>query len=469
MKRHYDNQFNDEISDDDEWEPPKKKLCRKKCTEVSLNNKNKYDIILNELEKREITLNHILGLDLPLDEYIWFVEYLHIYDSLDGNTEEKFKIKNLIYQRYMQLKEINHKKLDKIKMDSGVDVNIVTKIINSQHSDFVKAILYKKYKRVYDNPNTSDEIFKVLEWIDNVLDLPTKVNNCSTSSIDDKLKKLWGSLNSNISGLIHVKEKVMEAMCSKLLDPDNKGKIITLVGPPGVGKTAIAYSIAESLEMPFDQISFGSIKDSVMLTGHSATYVGATPGLFAKILLKSGRLDTLVLLDELDKIPNTVEGKSISSVLLHVLDRTQNHRFRDMYMPEIVIDLSKMMFILAVNSVDTVDPVLLDRMNIIEILGYSVEEKIIIVKEHILPRIKSELKFKSCDIIFDDDLIRYLIVTKTGDNLGMRNTERAIYQLCERLSLLKYVKNITFSYGINKLKFPLVITKNIIDNLVDPA
>jgi ATP-dependent Lon protease len=431
--------------------------------------KTKYSEINKEILQREINMNHIFELDLPMDEYIWFMEHIRILKEMDPNTEERYRVKNMIYQRYINLKDVDFVKLNKIKTDSGVECDIVSKILNSDHPDSVKAILYRKYKRCYDNTHgggASDEIFKIIEWVDNVLDLPTRIKNVSKSTTHDKLIKLWKSLNNNISGLTHIKEKVMETMCAKLLDPENKGKILTLVGPPGVGKTAVAMSIAESLEIPFDQISFGSVKDSVVLTGHSSTYIGAIPGLFTKILLKSKRLDTLVLLDEIDKIPDTPEGKSISSVLLHVLDRTQNHRFRDMYMPEIVLDLSKMIFLSAANSLETIDPVLMDRMTIIEITGYSLGEKIEIVNKHLFPRIKKELGFSDLDLTITDEELEYLIINKTENQSGMREIERKIYQLCERLSLLKHAKGITFSYKLNNVKFPYKIDINTINKLL---
>jgi ATP-dependent Lon protease, bacterial type len=397
-------------------------IKKKPHTETKLTfneHKTKHDMVMKEMLMRDITMNDVFKLDLPMDEYIWFMEHLKILNKLEEYSEDKFRVKTVVYQRYMNLQSIDINMLNKIKCDSKVDNNIVTRILESTHSDSVKAILYKKYKRCSDNAGTtgmSDEYFKMIEWVDNVLNLPTRIIHNEMDSINTKLIKLWKSLNDNISGLQHVKEKVMETMCAKLLDPENKGKILLFVGPPGVGKTAMALLIAESLGKPFDQISFGSIKDSTMLTGHSSTYIGAVPGLFTKILLKSGRLDTVVLLDELDKIPDTSEGKSISSVLLHVLDRTQNHRFRDMYMTEIVIDLSKMIFFAAANDLKNIDSVLLDRTTIIELSGYDLDQKTNIAAKHMFPRIKKELGFSETDLILKDKEIKYLIKNKTKIN-----------------------------------------------------
>lgn len=432
-------------------------------------NEDNYKNVESEILNRELNMNDVFKLELPTNENVWFMEHLRILKELQPNTIDRYRIKNMIYDKYIALKNVDRKKLAKIKSETDLSGNIVSKIINSNHSDEVKTILYKKYKRYYDNVsegNSSDELFKIIEWIETVLDLPTKTGIPSVLSTDQKLSKLWTSLNKHITGLTHVKEKIMEAMSTKIQNPNCKGKILTFVGPPGVGKTAMADAIAEAMEMPFDHISFGSVKDSSILTGHSSTYIGATSGMFTKILLKSGRLDTVVLLDEIDKIPNTVEGVSIASVLYHVLDKTQNNRFKDMYMPEISIDLSKMIFLLSANSLENIDPLIRDRMTVVEINGYTVQEKIEISTNHIFPKVRTETGFTEKDITIGKKELQHLIINKTSGSPGMRDIEKKIEQLCERLSLLKYSKNINFSYKCGTIKFPLVITTEIIDKLL---
>lgn len=460
MKRAYINELNDN-SDDDIIKSKRQKISYDK-------HKGIYDKINKEIMRREVTMANVIELDLPIDEYIWFSEYLSILKQSPPCTEERYRIANMIYKKYENLRTVDTKKLNKIKLESGVENDIASRILNSSHSDSVKAILYKKYKRYHDSTDgSSDEFMKVIDWIDNVLDIPVKMVVDSSIDINQTLIKLWKALNNNTYGLYHVKEKIMEAMCAKLLDPDSKGRVLTLVGPPGVGKTTLAVSIAESLSMPFDQISFGSVKDSTVLTGHSMTYVGAVPGLFATILLKSKRLDTVILLDEIDKIqPNTPEGQSVSSVLLHVLDRTQNNKFRDLYMPEVCLDLSKILFVCAANSLDGIDPVLEDRMTIIEINGYTVKDKVEIVKKHLFPKIRNELGFLEKDIVLLDSEIEYMIKNYTDDQLGMRSCEKKLYQLCERLALLRHVKEIDFSFKMNGLKFPVKINAEIINRLL---
>lgn len=470
MKRSFDKR--DNVSSNDKFTDKKRRLSYDDY-------KLLVDKIHIESSSREITLNDVIELDISFEEHLWFFEYIRILKNMEIDTEERYKLKNMIYRKYTELKNVNKshiKGMELLKTQSKIDDDIITKILESSHPDSVKLILYKKYKRYCTNEfNLSDEMIKTIEWIDNVLNLPTEVKtkqmnmnniNVFNKNVNDKLIKLWNSLNNNISCLYHVKEKIMEAMCPKILNPNNGGKILAFIGPPGVGKTAIAMSIAESLEMPFDQISLGAIKDSSILTGHSSTYIGSVPGLFTKILLKSQQLDTVLLLDEIDKIPHTAEGNSISSVLLHVLDRTQNNRFRDMYMSEVTLDLSKIIFLSAGNSIVDIDPIVLDRMTIIEINGYTIDEKIHITMEHLFPRIRKELNFKDTELSISEKELKYIITQKIEDSPGMRNVERAIYQLCEKILLLKHGNNIKLSYNMNNIKFPLKIDINIIDKLL---
>jgi ATP-dependent Lon protease len=426
--------------------------------------------IQTEINDRNIALNQIYELKLEMDDYIWFSRYIKIRDDMKDETEEKFNVTNLIYQKYQRLKDIDYHKMEKLKEEAVTEKCIVKRIINSDHNDYTKMILFKKYKLFCENNDScSEEYSKCIEWIDTVLSLPTRIIEPSpikSSEIGNKLKKLHNFLTNKIYGLNQVKEKILEAMCSKILNPgDTTGKILTLLGPPGVGKTSVASTIAEAMNLPFEQISFGSIQDSKILTGHSSTYIGALPGLFTKILIKAKRLDSLVLLDEIDKITNSADS-NITSVLFHVLDKSQNNRFKDIYIPEIPLDLSQIIFLCAANNIEQIDPILRDRMTIINLPGYTIQDKINISEIYLIPKFKKELRFDENEIILSNKELEYLISKKTRDQPGMRDVERRLKELFDRLALLKHSKNISYSFDIKNIKFPVKITTDMIDVLL---
>lgn len=427
-------------------------------------------MINEEIYRRNITMEQVYELNLDIEDYIWFKNNINIKNNFENNTEEKINITNTIYNKYSRLKNINSKQMEKLKNEFIDEKLIISKILDSEHCDYVKSILYKKYKLFLEGHDVcSEEYSKCIEWINTVLNLPTKSIEPSPikiSEISNKLAKLNNFLSTKIYGLNKVKEKIMEALCCKILsNNDMSGKILTLVGPPGVGKTSVASTIAEAMNLPFEQISFGSIQDSKILTGHSSTYVGAVPGLFTKILVKAKRLDSLVLLDEIDKITNT-QDSNITSVLFHVLDKSQNHRFKDIYISEIPLDLSQIIFLCAANNIDHIDPILRDRMTIINLPGYTISDKVNISEIYLVPKFKKELRFDDNEVIICNKELEYLISKKTTMQPGMRDVERKLKELFDRLALLKHSKNIQYSFNIKNIKFPIKITEEIIDKIL---
>lgn len=442
--------------------------------------KQKINKIKEKIKEHDIDYDDIIKLDLSEDDQIWFVEYIQILRNTPKYTEERYRIKNLIYNRYKNLekKKENHDILNRLREYGQIQVDILTRICETKHPDYIKNILYKKYLLMNDLDKT-EEYFKLYDWIDTVLDIPTTlklnkdiINN--TTTVNNELIHLRDQLNNDIYGLDNVKERIIEAYCAVLTNPSYKKKIIALVGPPGTGKTALGKSIANAFGQTFSQISFGGIKDPNILTGFSMTYIGSRPGEFVNKLRKAKVLNTVILLDEIDKIPDSVEGHSISSVLLHALDKTQNEHFQDMYMPEIPINLSHVFFILAMNDETLIDPILKDRLYLIKIDGYTLDEKVLIGRDYILPRIMSELRFNKDEIIIDDTVMKYIIQhNSNGMEKGVRNLERDITTICEKINVLKNIsinksnKRIKLSYRIDGLTFPVTITKYIVNTLLD--
>jgi len=462
MSKHEDN-YTDSDSDSEYINKSEKK--KRKYEKTAEN--NWLNDVREKIEMKNIKYADIKILDLDDENNIWFIERMDILDNLMKDTEEYYRMRDIIYDKYNELK--NSKSCNIIKIINKEN-NMIDRIMDSGHSEYIKGEIYRRYRYVKDGDKT-EEYYKTMEWIDFALSMPTQVKTDILGDVGGKLEKMFRILNEKIYGLDKVKEKILSSYCAMLTNPYYKKKFIALVGPPGVGKTELGRIIADVMDLPFAQISLGCIKDASTLIGHSSTYIGAKAGIIANIMQKMKYQNPVILLDELDKIQNTSEGNAVISVLLHVLDKTQNNKFQDMYMPEIPIDLSNVFFILAMNDKENIDANLKSRLCFIDIEGYTVSDKIKIGTEFILPKVLNNLMFHNMDIIIDTETMKYIIEKYSNNEKGVRNLEKSITGICEKLNTIKYINNnrkskkIKLSFMINDLVFPLKLTKNIIDKL----
>jgi ATP-dependent Lon protease len=259
-------------------------------------------------------------------------------------------------------------------------------------------------------------------YIDTLLDLPW--GNYSKDNFD--LKHAREILDRDHFGLEKVKERIIEHLAVLKIKGDMKAPIICLYGPPGVGKTSLGKSIAEALGRQYVRMSLGGLHDEAEIRGHRKTYIGAMPGRILQSLKKAETSNPLFVLDEIDKLGQGVHGDP-SSALLEVLDPEQNHAFYDNYV-ELDYDLSKVMFIATSNSLSTIQPALRDRLEIIEVNGYTVEEKVEIAKRHLLPKQLRENGIKESQIQFPENILVKLVEEYTNES-GVRSLEKRIGKL----------------------------------------
>ena len=303
------------------------------------------------------------------------------------------------------------------------------KLQELQGSDEVKEKISKEIER-FKNTNTNVSENAVLRgYIETMLSLPW-----DKKSVDsDDLKEAWKVLQDGHYGLKDVKERVMEFLSVRKLTHKGKSPILCLVGPPGTGKTSIAKSIAEAMHKKYVRICLGGVRDEAEIRGHRKTYVGAMPGRITAALQQAGVSNPLMLLDEIDKTSSDYKGDT-SAALLEVLDPEQNSKFLDHYI-EVPQDLSEVLFIATANDVQGIPRPLLDRMELIEIAGYTENEKEHIAKEHLIPKQMEENGIEKGKLTIQTAALKKIINNYTKE-AGVRNLERTIGQICRKTARL---------------------------------
>ncbi len=293
--------------------------------------------------------------------------------------------------------------------------------------DSEKKVL-KDINRLKKQPFGSSEAAVLRNYLDTLLDLPWNVTTKERIDVEAARK----ILDKDHFGMQKVKQRILEAIAVRQLAPQMPPQILCLVGPPGVGKTSIAYSIARCLNRKMARIALGGVHDEAEIRGHRKTYVGAMPGRIMAAMTQARSKNALLLLDEVDKLGSDHRGDP-SAALLEVLDAEQNATYRDHYL-EIPFDLSNVMFITTANTLDTVPRPLLDRMEVIELGSYTDEEKLMIAKDHLIPKQLKKHGLKKIQLRISDSAIREIITCYTRES-GVRNLERCFAEICRKADM----------------------------------
>ena len=299
--------------------------------------------------------------------------------------------------------------------------------------------LEKEISKLAKQPYVSAEASVIRNYLDVCLELPWGTYTKERVNVEAARKVL----DRDHYGLEKVKERILETIAVRQMNPEGKGQILCLVGPPGVGKTSIALSVANALNRKLARISLGGVRDEADIRGHRKTYIGSMPGRIVEAISRSGSMNPLLVLDEIDKLGSDYRGDP-ASALLEVLDSEQNHAFRDHFL-EIPLDLSQVMFITTANSLDTIPRPLLDRMEVIQLSSYTDEEKLQIARNHLLPKQMKEHGLKKTSLRMDDEALRAVIRDYTRES-GVRQLERRLAAICRKADmrlLTKLVKRVT--------------------------
>lgn len=320
---------------------------------------------------------------------------------------------------------------DIVEADKDAD-SIRKRLEENPYPEYIKEKVKEELMRYEMLPQASGETGVIKTYIDWLVELPW----WQTTEDNENLDSAQQILDEDHYGLAKVKERIMEYLAVKQMTNSLKAPIICLVGPPGVGKTSLAKSVARALDRKFVKMSLGGVRDEAEIRGHRRTYLGALPGRIIQGMKKAGVINPVFLIDEIDKMASDYKGDP-SSAMLEVLDPEQNSMFSDHYIEE-PYDLSKVLFIATANYLENIPPALQDRLEIIQLSSYTDIEKVNIAKEHLLPKQMKENGLKEGQLVVDEDMILYLVRYYTRE-AGVRQLERTIANICRKtvLAILK--------------------------------
>ncbi len=384
--------------------------------------------LITEVADKQAVLE-CMDIQLQLDTVLKLVtrelEYAKIESKIAAKVRENIDKANHDYYLREQISAIQEELGDAEDPDiAALRERLVQSKIEGEARERTEREMKKLARMTMHSPESSVSV----NYIEYMLSLPW--GKRTEKKVD--IKKARAVLEGDHYGMHDVKDRLLEYLGVRALNPDVKSPIICLVGPPGVGKTSIARSVARALGRSFAQMSLGGVHDEAELRGHRRTYIGAMPGRVVSAIEHCGTMDPVMLLDEIDKLTNSMHGDP-SSALLEILDPEQNVRFRDHYV-DAPFDLSDVMFITTANTLDTIDRALIDRMEVIEVSSYTLEDKVQIAKRHLVPKQIKAHGLKAAKVKFQEATLRELIDKYTRES-GVRTLERLIAKICRKAAL----------------------------------
>ena len=360
--------------------------------------------------------------------------------------------------------------LEKRPTMTDTGVNLMLRILTLKLPSDIQAMILAKYNSLQTMDNSAGEYFKLRSWLDKVVSVPFGIYKEIPIKITDGpdicaefMQKSRKSLDDAIYGQDETKLQIMQYMSTKIANPTGSGLSLLLVGPPGIGKTSlIKNGIAKALGWPFQFISLGGDSDASTYNGHQLVYESSHCGKIVNSLVSAKSMTTIILFDEIDKVSTTAKGEEVQNLLVHLTDPAANGEFEDKYLAGIPIDLSRTMFVFSANDITKIDRVLLDRLMVITLKGYNMEQKMVIAENYLLPGALKDVNLVE-KVSITKEILKYVIEKYAGDESGVRELKRCIEQITQKVNMLRMYNAKELPFHIPNFALPFIVKKEHID------
>jgi ATP-dependent Lon protease len=401
-----------------------------------------------------------------------FVELVQMENEEEDNIDNDITyFKSLSVEKQMALMKVLESKAAPTEIHTPLKFKILEKVC--ANPEFGR-IAMSKYQALMNIDPSSTEYYKCSHWINGFTSLPLGVYKDLPVQLEDGpekcqafMEKVHKCMDDAIFGHDEAKLQILQFVSSWIANPKAHGNVLSIHGPPGVGKTSlIKDGVAKALDRPFHFITLGGATDASFLDGHSYTYEGSTWGKIADILIHSKCMNPVIYFDELDKISETPKGEEIMNMLIHITDGSQNDRFQDKYFTGINLDLSRCLFIFSHNNHERVNPILRDRMYNIAVKGFNTKEKLVITEKYIVNEALREVGLFE-KVSFSKEMIQHIIEHYTGGEQGVRELKRCIQTVVSKINLLRFFNNPKqVPFAIEDFSLPFTIKRHHIEKFI---